>query len=158
MEAVPAPPSPSLLTSRCSLLPATTADSTGSSQGQHCCSYSPPGNWGKCPSWTHLGQFSRLLHPVSSYPARCLVPSQLCDYIPSHSSLGIQGNPAFAIPSLSHTTVFPLALEVSGQQGFCLECLQPLEPVNHGAGIISKAGEAQSRHCLKPTRDSVPPY
>lgn len=86
------------------------------------------------------------------------MPSKLCCHTPSHSVLGIQGNQAFAVPSLGHTTVFPLALEVIGQQGFCLKGLQPPDPVNHGAGILFKAGEAQSRHCLKPTRDSAPPY
>lgn len=133
--------------------PQQLTDSTGSSQ--HCRSYSQQGNWGQCPSWTHLGQFSRLLYPVSSYPQKVPGAWEALLPHPPHSSLGIQGNLGFAAPNLGPSTVFLLALEVTGQQGLCLEGLQP---VNHGAGIIYKTGEAQSCHCLKSTRDSAPSY
>lgn len=91
-------------------------------------------------------------HRVFSYP-HCLVPGRIyCHILPS--SLGIQGNPAFAtnLKPGSHHSV------PTGQRGLCPEGLQPQGPANPGAGIIYRAGEAQSRHCLKPTRDSVPSY
>lgn len=82
-----------------------------------------------------------------------MVPGSICCHI-LRTSLGIQGNPTFAATSKpgSHHSV------PTGQRGLCPEGLQPQEPGNHGAGIIYRAGEAQSCHCLKPTRDSVPSY
>lgn len=89
--------------------------------------------------------------PGTQHTVRCHTPSR-----------GTQ--PLHPTPSLGHTTVFPLAL-VRGHWlggdwggGLCPEGLQPQGPVNHGAGIIYRADEAQSCHCLKPTRDSVPSY
>lgn len=154
VEAVPAhphpPPSPA---DTFFFSQPTAADSTGSSQGWHCCSCSQPGNRGQCPSWTHPGQFSRPLHPVSSYSVRCLVlphPVFLFSRYP--------GEPSLCDPKPGSQHSVPTGLRDRWSAGLCLEGLQSRELVSRGAGIPYKAGETRSRHCVKPTRDPAPPY